>query len=496
MAVQSTPVSTSDAKSSIRSHETVSKRLHQLELKYNLYQYEIDGWCVWALLRISVGNALLNLPWKNSDKYYTGRLSKGELLAIAIKDIPVLIWPRKVRYVVKTYNGNLRELENSLYKNIFFDDLLLDIGLDNCFKIESLNTRANARVFLTRSRMALVKSDGTLTLFELLAGLLATAGIPGRIQKIAQPLSACLQQEPGFEVFTSGWIARRLRYFYWYKKLYSGLFGRIKPEYLLMINSMQYAVIAAAKEQGVQVIEFQHGSPNRHKIPYSWPAEAVPYKSKIPIADQLFLYGEYFEHELRAGGFWDEELCSVGSLRIDQYRRHSVGQRTDSGQNLCTILVTTQGVDVEQLIAFMAEFLRLAEGMLKLCVYFKLHQNFSHGKALYEAAFGTDPNVQVLLNTDPPSTFELFTQADFHLSIYSTTHYEAIGLGVPTIVLPFSNHELMLHLYEAGHAFLVQTPQDLLDYIIQHQGYKIPDEISEFYFRPNALENMRVALEE
>jgi hypothetical protein len=85
-------------------------------------------------------------------------------------------------------------------------------------------------------------------------------------------------------------------------------------------------------------------------------------------------------------------------------------------------------------------------------------------------------------------------QADFHISIYSTTHYEALGLGIPTIILPFINYEIMLPLCDAGHAFLAQTPKELFTIINHNRDCNIPADIRNFYLRPGALQNMKSAL--
>jgi len=67
----------------------------------------------------------------------------------------------------------------------------------------------------------------------------------------------------------------------------------------------------------------------------------------------------------------------------------------------------------------------------------------------------------------------------------------ALGLGVPTIILPFATHESVLSLYEVGHAFLAYTPIELLDILLRWKGREVPNEIGEFYFKTGALENMK-----
>ena len=459
--------------------DPIDERVRQMEAKYDLLQYKVDNWCVWPLLRFSVYVQLSNPPLATR-----GALQRSEKIALVVKDIPSLISLRKARYFVKTYSSGLREQEGSLYKDFLLDDLLMDIG--SYFKLEVVNNST----FIPRSRAALIKSDMTLMPFSLLAFLPIRAGVPRYISSLGSSLSACLRQEPGLEAFTPHRVTRALLHFYWFKRLYAWLLIRVRPEYVLTETICEYEITAAAKELGIKVIEFQHGAFDRYHPAYSWSAYALPYKANMSIPDRIFLYGEHWQRELEVNGFWDQEPRPVGSLRMDQYRKRRAIHRA-TGKDGCTIVLTTQGMDVERLIAFVADFLKVADGQLEFRLYIKLHPAYETGKALYEAAFQTDERVRVILGSEPPSTFELLTRANVHASISSTCHYEALALGVPTVILRLAMHEFVLPLYEAGHAFLARTPQDLLGIILQCRHYKVPDDIGEWYFKPGGLENIK-----
>jgi hypothetical protein len=115
-------------------------------------------------------------------------------------------------------------------------------------------------------------------------------------------------------------------------------------------------------------------------------------------------------------------------------------------------------------------------------------------KESYRRTFGSNPNVQVILGFELPSTFDLLVRADFHMSIASAAHYDALGLGVPTIVLPLVGHELVQQLIDDGHAYLSKTPKDLLSYLLQSRGKSVPPELSAYYFKPGAIQNMHQEL--
>jgi hypothetical protein len=468
----------------------VTECLHQLEAKYDLYQYEVDGWSAWAVIRADMASIMASLPWSDPEHYSMG-FSKFERLAIAFKEMVSVFRLRKVRFVILAHASALREKVANSYKDIYFDDLLLELKRKNYFKIEDLNLKA----FLAMSKAALIGSDMTSTLFEIASAMMAKTRWPSYISNIAKNLAAPLQKETGNERITPDWISQKLRHFYWAKKFYGWLFNVLRPEYLLMATYGRYPMVAAAKERRIVVIEFQHGSPNRNKTQYAWPSFAASYKSKIPTPDRIFLYGEYFRQELKANGFWDEELCPVGNLKMEKYRTLKLKSQITANDPRINILVTTQGLDIERIVDFMTTFLEIAHKSLKIKLYFKLQPNFEKSKTLYKPILNQFDCVSVLLGNEPPSTYELMIQADFHISIYSTTHYEALGLGIPTIILPFINYEIMLPLYDAGHAFLAQTPEDLFTIINHNRDCNIPADIRNFYLRPGALQNMKSALD-
>jgi hypothetical protein len=465
------------------SVEDINRRLGQIEKTYNLLQYKVDGWCIWPVLRFYVGRVMEDLQLTASDMVSLSWL--GELVLVAIQDIPRLLFIKPAGYLINNYSSALADRGGPLYRDIFFDDVFE--AVDDIFKLEIINING----FRNRRKAALIKNDLTTTLFRLGGAVLARAVGPSYIRPIAQQLSSCLQRELGLTAFTTRWVEIRLREFYWLKKSYGWLLRRVRPEFLLKASIGERALVAAAKELGIEVIEFQHGYTDRHHYEYSWPASAVAYKSSMPIPDRLFLYGENAEQELSAKGFWGETLRVVGRVHLDRYRQRRIG--IDKA-NVCTLVFSSQGVDVEKTIAFLADFLKAAQEQLDLRLYIKLHPGYETSTDLYEAAFQNDPRVHVFLGHEEPSTFELLSQAHIHLSISSSCHYEALALGVPTVILPFALHEIVLPLYEAGHAFLVHTPGELLDIVLQWKELEVPDDIGEYYFKSGALNNIKKEL--
>ncbi len=320
------------------------------------------------------------------------------------------------------------------YKDVFFDDLILSLG--DCFKLE----RVNSEAFHALNKQALVKSDLTATPLELLTGLLNRI-MPARpeIDAAAQQLSESIQRGLGLEI-TAERISRELHYFYWGRRVYRGLLKRVHPQAVLISNTNEFAMLAAARDLGVRSYELQHGIFSRNH-PDALPAEAKAYKDTLLVPDKVLLFGEYWREELAANGFYEDELLPVGSLRMEKYRRQRGVKRTDGP---IQVVFTTQGLAVPQVAAFLRDFMALAgETGLDVALTVKLHPVYDPSPELYRQALGMDKRVRIVLGTEIPSTFTLLSQADLHLSIASACHYDALGLGVPTVVVALSGYTVV-----------------------------------------------------
>jgi hypothetical protein len=164
--------------------------------------------------------------------------------------------------------------------------------------------------------------------------------------------------------------------------------------------------------------------------------------------------------------------------------------------DVCSVLFTTQGLDVAGVTAFLAEFLARATPRVPVRLTVKLHPLYDTDPAVYLNALSAfRDRVDVVAGNEGASTFELLRRSHLHLSISSACHYDAIGLGVPTVILPFQSHEIALPLQAAGHAHLARTPQDLAELVAARPSLSVSAEVSEYYFKAGALANILTELD-
>lgn len=458
------------------SRQAIDARLRQLEADHGLLEYEVDGWCVWPLVRFSVDAA----HYGDRPSARRNTLSLTQQLACAVRDLPALAGLPRSRLATVTYASNRSDERDGRFQDVFFDPLLAELGA--FYKIEHVDNVG----FLTQRRHALIPADMTTAAFDLAASALARLPGPRGTDGVAAGLHAALQAGLGDAPLSRQQLALLLRRFVWLKGGYGALLRRLRPRHLLLVSAYaDHALVAAAKEQGIEVIELQHGVLDRYHSGYSWPAEARRHKARMPIPDRLWLYGRYWAEELAANGFWGDALRLVGSLRLDAYRQH----RSEPDEDAYTVVLTSQGWAVDAVAAFLRSFLELAEHEPPWRLVIKLHPG-ERSRAPYEAALSGYPMVTVVSSAQPPSTFQLLCQAHVHVSISSTCHFEALGLGVPTVILPFEGHEMVDHLSATGYAERVESPAELWAAVARWRDRRVPEHIGHRFFEPNALPTM------
>lgn len=463
-----------EANSSYLTEAEVTARLQSLEKKHDLLKFTLDGWCVWPVLRFSVSRAIQNVP---HDAGGGRAFSKQELLRIALKDLWRGLRAGRARYVVKTYSFSHSEIENGKKKDSLFDDTLR--AVKGGYKIEVVSHRAPFVDPMPR----LVPSNLTTVGMGLIADRLSRRVPNAEIQSLAVQISQAVCSELGMQAITPTRIVDVLANFQNQKRMYRWILRRLRAKFVLFGDSGDYPITAAAKELGITAIEFQHGFTHRHYPANSWSAEALPYKARMLLPDRILLYGAHWREELAAFGFWREELCEVGSTRVDTYRARA-SNRDDS---CCTIVFTTQGTDTLRVAAFLKEFAEKAAGQLAYKLVIKMHPAYPTAREHFEAAFAGNNSVELVAGTTSPATFELLKRAHLHASIYSTCHYEALALGVPTLIVGLTGAENVEHLHRDGHAFKAMTPTEMFHVALRWRELRVPAGVGERYFSPGAL---------
>jgi hypothetical protein len=465
----------------------VLARMREAEKTRDLFSFRVGNWSAWQTLRFRVFLELSNLPFAS-----TSRPSRwGRLASFArawLKDGMRFVRPPRATVLVKTFSSARRLILDGKALDIYFDELL-DTPAP-AFRIETVNRPPSSG---GEEFPAYRTADVNAVLFDTTAALLARCWVPREVRDVARRLAKALEAGLGPTSFSEKRVARILAAFHWEKRLYARLLAKVAPRCVLVADTGEWALMAAAKERGVVFAEFQHGL--LHPLHATvLPGELRGMKSHLLIPDKYLLYGDYWVDRLRAFGPYDAEPVAVGNVHLDRYRALRRARPARCGGAPVEIVVTTQALDQEGLIRFFKEFLEKARARLNVRLVIKTHPGHENNGADYENAFRGDARVTVVPGMASPNTFELLARADAHVSVSSSCHYDAIGLGTPTIILGLATHDLVRHLHEEGRAALVFTPEEMVRVVESGEAQPLPESVGALFFKPGALGNARRAL--
>lgn len=467
-------------------------RLFELEERLGLLRHRLDGWCVWPLFRFRAGYALSgdSRP-PNGGRVHSYR--RRTLAKIAARDCWRLLsgHHRAEGPVVVTNSSYRTELdEQGRPKDVLFDDYC--VRLPGVIKIERINNPALYELE-TASAYPSLLTDAALQLFGGIA--LTRLPVPRAIQAVARELVDDLHTQPEWRCYNLENVGYALVHFRRLRLLWKATFQRLGRSVLLMDDGYFHQdMIAAAKECRMQVVDLQHGAFFEDGPEYVWPNHAAAWRSTMPVPDQVWLFGNHWREMLSRQRFWAGRCQVVGSTRVDQYRDLCKQARRGAGGRECYLIITTQGVGTAALIEWVRGILVAAHDWPELRVVLKLHPAKEGGCDPYSKKLAADSRLQVCSGNELPSTFQWLTRADYHASVSSACHYEAVALGVPSFVLPMPTHEWMLPMVHAGHAILPDSPSEMVRRMRQLQGQRIGEETGCHYYQPGATENFANAL--
>lgn len=463
------------------TEKQVAQELVAAEASLGLFSITLGEVSLWRLLRAPVGRSLLGLGLKTQTQ--SGRLALGFRGLRSLMGICRVLIGGRCQYVVKTYSSALRTEKDDGYADIYFDELLERVPGGQKWSF------CNSMAFAAREPRARIRINLDTVFIQVASALLAILwpfhSAAGDCQRLA---------ELADRAFGAGTLdARQVRMIYakfrWQVWLYSLLLKRLRPKAVLVADTGEYALMRAAQKNGIRFIELQHGifSPDH---PDALPAEALfQTQADLLLPDLLAVYGDYWRDCLVSTALASlGRIVACGCSAIDEYRSLRANFRSHRlPSDPMRILLTAQGFSVGELVDFIGEFLRLTDRSFELCI--KLHPIYDEETSYRVLA--SDLRVRILESSHSIPTHQLIAESDIHLSISSACHYDALALGVPTVVLGLPGHELMNPLVQEGSALFASSPTSLVSHIQSWSAYT--GKASERFCRHGFVENLRKA---
>lgn len=218
--------------------------------------------------------------------------------------------------------------------------------------------------------------------------------------------------------------------------------------------------ILALKRKGITVTELQHGLIAEEDVFYGFPERVHAIPTDILFADRILVYGEFWKQQVIKGNSYTENRIVIGGyipyvpeIVGAQIRRY---KEIFSGKKI--ILVTTQTF----LDDFFTDYIRflskdLVSKKQDYCILVKLHP--AEKEELYAGIHGLE-NVRIVND----SIDVLMSAADLHVSVYSTTMFDALRYGVSnySIYHPELADYIALYVRE-GISTVIQPDENPLD---------------------------------
>lgn len=208
------------------------------------------------------------------------------------------------------------------------------------------------------------------------------------------------------------------------------VFARLKPDVVMMTNAPYLSgEVAAAKSCGALVAEFQHGLFGPRCPEYGWPGELAARRTRMPVADRLFVFGDLFRAGALKNGFWRAaDVRPIGSAAIENVRR-TAGPAAASGVEPRLVFLTQPMTRVEA-IAFWRRF--LAGGTNgdwpRASLTIKVHPSEREQTADYAVLAAEFPSLCRIAGADEDAN-RVMLDHDLVVGYTSYGLIEAVGLG-------------------------------------------------------------------
>jgi hypothetical protein len=206
-----------------------------------------------------------------------------------------------------------------------------------------------------------------------------------------------------------------------FRLYYNLLKGQPTQKVLLICHYHNEGLIAASQVLGIETIEFQHGLIASNDIYYIYHEQFASVIGHGFFPDKILVYGPYWKRILENGCEYHSPIIHVAGDYL--YRLEK--EKLDSVEKENIVLVCAQKNLHDDYIGYVTHLLRHAAKHPEWKIVIKLHPQEKNKEAYYPLAeAGVD-----IRDTETPLDM-LLKRCKIHISIYSTTFYDALGFDV------------------------------------------------------------------
>lgn len=430
--------------------------IEKIERELSLLNYKIDGVYFWKLIRFPIFDKILandsvmnnSFNHKKINIYFFMQILKQEINIVskdALKyakksDILIMKSPRKTRYDNQFRDIYTYFIERELRKNTDLKVETFEIGIQNQEILKDNNSK-----FAMESRIIQKIKQKKLKV---------------NINKAEKELLMKIQQsillEYGLEIYIENFVDKVIRSFKVKQNYYKKLFLKTKPKTIFLVCSYgNEAMISAAQDLNIKVVEIQHGTMSKYHVGYDFgDMKKIPY-----FPDELLLFGEYWK-EITDIPLQSQNIKVIGY----PYLGEQLKNYKDVEKQKNTLIFLSQPTIARPLIEIALNFAKKNE---KYKIIYKLHPNeYSIWKKDYPKLLeAIKLNNFVLVDDQKKNLHELLSYGEYQIGVYSTAIYEGLELGCKTVLIDLPGLEEVEFLIDQKLALLVKNENELLESI-------------------------------
>ena len=476
------------------NNQTAYQLIETIEQKYQTDTIRLsDGTRLWNLLRIFFYSNFQKLNEQNTQK----KLSKNNiksLISIFKESFIPLKLPKNVT-VCGFSSSESRKLYNNTYYDIYLDPLYELLG-DKLAVFEWPETTGYRRKYdhpvYSRHHVPMHFPLWSKTFWDLLSNKITsrknfTLETEDILQEIIEFISTNAAVD---KTKLTEDIYDFIAVFVSVKHFLNGILKKIKPKAVLIrcgYGRFPMALSQACQELKITPIELQHGLITAFLPAYR---RATPTTNKDCIPEYLLAQGEIYAEMVRHGNLFEKnKVISAGYPYLQQTlneRNRQPPQKLSISPFPQNILFTSQWILATEIQDFVIKVAaQLKHEKMNIGILFKPHPYDKNDYSImkkYE---------HIMLINKYEDTYKLFSSADIHSTVYSTSGLEAIAFGTPNIFV-----DILDILQGTTTPYIVKSPAQFIESVrsilMQYRdSVSETKTIADFFFAPSPEQHFK-----
>ena len=470
------------------NNQTAYQLIEAIEQKFKTDSLRLsDGTRIWNLLRVFLYSNFQKLG-EQAIKKKLSKTSIKSVISLFKESFVPLRLPKNIT-VCGFSSGESRKLYNDTYYDIYLDPLYEVLG-DNLAVFEWPETTGSRRKYdkpvfsehyIPMHIPLTTKTFWNLLLHRLTSHRNYTVQSEEILQEIIEYISSTASVDK--DKLTKD-IYDFITVFVYIKHFLHDILKKIKPKAVLIrcgYGRFPMALSQACRELQIPPIELQHGLITAYLPAYR---RATPTTNKDCIPEYLLAHGEIYANMVQNGNLFDaDKVMSTGYPYLQktlQERRSNPAMKQSFSSFPHNVLVTSQWIvaaEIQDFIIKVAD--QLEHTNMNVGILFKPHP---YDKKDYTAL---KKYKHIILIDKYEDTFKLFTIADIHSTVYSTSGLEAMAFGTPNIFVDISNM-----IQGTATPYIVATPTQFVESvrtILSHYQDAVVETkaVADLFFTPD-----------